>query len=295
MNAAMTKNGLSVVAWRVGRTTMPKTLMISLSFGMLLSVAAQAETLDTRLKLCLDGNLSDVEKDTLILELTGLKITFSPFVEMNAAACFTNLTGVDAVYSKGSGLVIDAAAVEVIKTANSITEAELNERANSAEKLRQEAKCDALAKRNEAESLLATHEETIESYVETIDKKRVEARRTTVVECNYWAEEDLRGAVTNPICQKVFEEFGLPNSEIVGPSADSVLVAVAGSSLLEKAITGLNDALNAISEEEVFVQKYSELELQKRKIAASEQSLELSAQADLLPAPKTFKPIDDGC
>ncbi len=274
---------------------MPKTLMISLSFGMLLSVAAQAETLDTRLKLCLDGNLSDVEKDTLILELTGLKITFSPFVEMNAAACFTNLTGVDAVYSKGSGLVIDAAAVEVIKTANSITEAELNERANSAEKLRQEAKCDALAKRNEAESLLATHEETIESYVETIDKKRVEARRTTVVECNYWAEEDLRGAVTNPICQKVFEEFGLPNSEIVGPSADSVLVAVAGSSLLEKAITGLNDALNAISEEEVFVQKYSELELQKRKIAASEQSLELSAQADLLPAPKTFKPIDDGC
>lgn len=274
---------------------MPKTLMISLSFGMLLSVAAQAETLDTRLKLCLDGNLSDVEKDTLILELTDLKITFSPFVEMNAAACFTKLTGVDAVYSKGSGLVIDAAAVEVIKTANSITEAELNERANSAEKLRQEAKCDALAKRNEAEGLLATHEKTIKDFIDTISDKKVEAWLTTITECNSWAEDDLRGAVTNPICQKVFEEFGLPNSKFAGPSADSVLAARASRDVLKATIRVINDALTAISEEEAFVQKYSELELQKRKLAASEQSLALSAQADLLPAPRTLKPIDDGC
>lgn len=274
---------------------MLKTSMTALTCGILLSITAQAETLDSRLKLCLDGNLSDIEKDTLVLELSELKITFSPYVEMNAAACFTKLTGIDAAYSKGSGLMIDPAAVEAINTANDIAEAELNERAKNAATLRQVAKCDALAKRREAESLLAVQEGTIEDFIKTNQARKYEARLTTIVQCNSWAEDDLRAAVTNSICQKVFEEFGLPNSEIVGPSADSVLAAQASRDLLQKDIAALNDALNAISEEEAFVQKYSELELQKRKLAASEQSSAASTQADLLPAPKTFKPIDDGC
>ena len=281
---------------------MLKTSITALAFGMLLPVSAHGETLYTRLKFCIEGSLNDTQKDALIAELPDLRSTPWAFVEQNAPICFTKLTGQDAIYSKGYGLVIDPAAIdairfanEAINTANIITEAELNERARNAEKLRQEEKCDVLAKKKEAESLLAVHEETIENALDAIQEKKVEVRLTTIAECNYWVEDDLRGAVTNPICQKVFEEFGLPNSEIIGPSADSVLAAQVSRDLLEKDIAALNDALNAISKEEAFVQKHSELELQKLNLATSAQLLAASAQADLLPAPKTLKPVDDGC
>ena len=275
-----------------------KTLFTALAFGMLLSVTAKAETLDTRLKLCISGNLSDVEKDALITELSELTITFSAYVEQNSAACFTKLTGRDAEYSKGSGLVFDPDAIETVKAAKinaeresvllaeqkAVREAKLLALANDAAELRTESKCKLLTEREDYQTQLLIHEETITAFELAAEARIVEAKRATIEECNSWAEDDLRAAVTNPVCQQVFTQTGLPGSEVLGPSIADFIEAEVSFLSLSVRIAELDRDLAAISDEEEFVKRYSELELQERKLDASGQVEFAEAMVE-----------DDGC
>ena len=94
-----------------------KYLIAVFSASMFAAGPLMAQTLDERIKLCLEGTLSDAEKSVLVKDLSELTITFSPYVEKNAAACFTNLTGEAAEFSKGSGLVYGDTAINAVKQA----------------------------------------------------------------------------------------------------------------------------------------------------------------------------------
>lgn len=265
---------------------------------MVLAGPLLAQNLDERIKLCMDGTLPELERAALIKDLSELTITFSPYVEKNAAACFTILTGEPTEFSKGSGLVYGDTAIKAVQQARdqaerdkllaeqerAKSEAELAQTLVSAGGERQRRKCELLDKQRELSAALQAEVDAIAEFERVDEARRLEAKVATIDECNAWATEDLREALTNPVCQAVFAQIGLPNSEVTGPSEQAYSSSIAKRDMLSSEASLVEQELDLIRSEEEFLKTSSERDLYDLK------------QRELAKAASVQQPSeDDGC
>ncbi len=101
----------------------------------------------------------------------------------------------------------------------------------------------------------------------------------TVNQCNSWADDDLLAAITNPVCQAVFAEMGLPNSEVQGPTINDFINASSSLASIETELKTIEYMLKTIDEEELIGAQISELALQRLKAENQDQAL-ADAQSD---------------
>lgn len=269
-------------------------------FGASIALAGPllAQTLDERIKLWLDGTLPELNKAAVIKDLSELTFTFSPYVEQNAAACFTILTGETAEFSTGSGLVYGDTAISAVQQARVQAkrdkllaeqerlkrEVELEQTLASAGVERQRRKCELIDKQRELRAALEAEVDVIAEFGRAVEARRLEAGAATIDECAAWSIKDRREALANPVCQAVFAEIGLPNSAVTGPSEEEHKWSIAKRDMLSTEASIVEQELALIRSEEEFLKTSSKRDLYDLK------------QRELAKAASMQQPLaDDGC
>lgn len=257
-----------------------KSLLFTLTFFFtFLSNVVNAASLDERISACLEGTISPDEAAVLAIELFELKRVFSDYVMNNAAVCFTKISGEPSVFENGVGLTTDPDAIESVNeyrereneairraaVAQEVFEAELSEKAKNAPLLRENSKCELLKLRQANLDQQAPFLETLIAFDNLIEARQQEAVLETVIECNNWANQDRRAAMTNPVCHGIFLETGLSDSKIEGPSLLMVSRARSNSLSLGADLMLLDKRLQAIRKEELLLLTLSERDLLLRK------------------------------
>ena len=209
-----------------------KPAVISLLFIASAPTTVSAQNRAQAIKGCLDETLSDVEKVELLAAMENWRIVFTAFVEENAAACFTKLTGQPAEFVNNTGFITGEAGLMALEAASNLAAAEKAERleleaAAEAERLELEAAAaEAVRSRIcEIKELVTQYDKTINEADATRQDGRIETLSATVQECSSWYEDSPKEALTNDICNSIFAAGGLPNSAISGPSQSEVLLA----------------------------------------------------------------------
>lgn len=184
---------------------------------------------------------------------------------MNAAACFSKLTGNSAEFSQGVGLVFDEAARADVLQAREAAEKERalsEQRAADAEAQAKVLAATAAAERKTLKCDLLAQKAATEDAIADLEllqaARRAEARLRTFEECAAWYDDDAREAITNTVCRDAFAEFGLPDTNLKD-------TASAGLVELKERSAAIEGALQQIAAEEEFVRRASELEFQKFK------------------------------
>jgi hypothetical protein len=234
---------------------------------------------------CLAGDISDEDAEQLVDVIEKLEFAFSDYVKRNAAACYTELTGTPSEFENGLGLTIDPDTIEVVKqnmtAAENLArsaaaekeklEDELSLKAELAPKIRKEIKCALLRDRKAVVDELALHEKVLLGFRALIAKRQQEARLGTLMECNRWATEDMRAAMTNTVCHQIFSESGLPNSKIEGLNLSDVVEARTHVVRNEGNVLKIDQQLEAIKIEELMLTTFSEREILKKRIEFEQQ------------------------
>ena len=212
-----------------------KPAFISLLFTASVPNTALALNKDQAVKGCLDGTLSQQERSELLLDMETWTTVFSSFVEENAGACFTKLTGQTAEFLNNSGFIMGEAALTALEDArNSVAlEEEAKREAQAAIAEAQAAEAEARAGAKEAvrlriceiRELISKHDKTINEAEAARQDRRIETLSATVQECSSWYEDSPKEALTNDMCNAIFAAGGLPNSTISGPSQSELLLA----------------------------------------------------------------------
>ncbi|UYP69555.1 hypothetical protein OIU14_07485 [Thalassobacter stenotrophicus] len=189
-----------------------------------------AETLDQRIKSCIDGSLADNAADELVVDMLALKMTFSSFVENNAAACFTKLTQSPSQFVNGTGIVTDPDAIA--KANQHAEELGRQEQQRLLQEAQAEAELEKLVEVTKAErrslkcstlELLETTDLLVLEFERLLASTRNRTANETMTECFAWAAEDRRAAITNVVCNGVFKDIGLPE-DIENPEALEILI-----------------------------------------------------------------------
>ena len=93
-------------------------------------------------------------------------------------------------------------------------------------KAEKEANIEALKSRVcEIQELLTQYDRTINESKAASQDRRIETLSATVQECSSWFDVSPKEALTNTICNSIFDAGGLPNSTITGPSQSEILFA----------------------------------------------------------------------
>ena len=246
---------------------MSRNLLVATLLGVVVAGPAMSQTLDSRIRLCVEGTLPNDQRDALIADLADQTHLFTTFTRDKAAACFTKLIGHPAEFIQGTGLVFDEAARSQVQQAKQIAERERQlgeQRAADAEAAkiaaiaeREALRCDLLAQRRANIDAMRPHQATLARFDATKIARKIEARLRTYEECSAWAEENLREALTNNVCQVVFSEIGLPDSEFNDPNPNEVLTASTSLATLEEHNGTIEAQLQRIADEERFSAQYS--------------------------------------
>ena len=206
--------------------------VISLLFIASVPTTALAQNRAQAIKGCLDETLSDVEKVELLAAMENWRIVFTAFVEENAAACFTKLTGQPAKFVNNTGFIIGEAGLMALEAASNLAAAEKAERlereaAEEAARLEREAISEEAVRSRICEilELVTQYDKTINEAEAARQDRRIETLSATVQECSSWYDDSPKEALTNDICNSIFAAGGLPNSTISGPSQSELLLA----------------------------------------------------------------------
>lgn len=235
-----------------------------------------AQSLDQKIQSCLSESLSEEERKSLAIEISGLKNVFSSFVIKNAATCFTKITGEPSAFENGVGLTTNqdlivelgkqqkerAALQDEQAEREAQEEAALAERAKLTTAQRRVARCELLELRS---SLLDDIEENESLKLEW----QQEALRQTILECTAWVKEDKRSAITNTVCQKVFADWGFPKIQDDEKSLQTMLETQLRLAQSNSRLNSINTVLEEIKYEENYVEEYSEIKLIEFKDALS--------------------------
>ena len=181
------------------------------------SSISMAASLDVRLKLCLEGKLNKQEATELVADLAELKTTFSTYVSNNAGACFTKLTNSPSEFLNGTGIVTSGAEIEKAKNLriqlNVEEEERKKEKAKVEEKIKDLIEASRVDRRKEkcrTLELLNDADKKITEYENALSDIKITVQQETIKTCVDWAREDRRASITNPVCNSVFNNLGLP-------------------------------------------------------------------------------------
>ena len=206
--------------------------VISLLFIASVPTTALAQNRAQAIKGCLGETLSDVEKVELLAAMENWRIVFTAFVEENAAACFTKLTGQPAEFVNNTGFITGEAGLMALEAASNLAAAEKAERleleaAEEAARLEREAISEEAVSSRICEilELVTQYDKTINEAEAARQDRRIETLSATVQECSSWYDDSPKEALTNDICNSIFAAGGLPNSTISGPSQSELLLA----------------------------------------------------------------------
>ena len=265
---------------------------------LLLTSSAYGKTSAEKLKACLSGGLSESEQTLLIAEMADWKTVFSDYVKNNTAACFTKLTGKPSEFKNGQGLVLDDETIKIVTmnkeaaatalAAKTVADAKLAEEearfiadldalAEVSFTERERNKCELLGLRNELFKNQITLENEITNFKTTEKARQQEAVVETVIECQAWIREDKRSAITNPVCNKIFSELGLPDTQIDGPDIMKIISTETQLSTKNLELELVDIKLKSIKTEEDLVEQVGEKGLVKFK---RQYNQELNAPAE---------------
>jgi hypothetical protein len=201
-----------------------KKFLLPVAFLLSFSSEASALTQSEKIKSCLDGTLSLEEEPLLIIEMQNWKVTFSPFVQNNTAACFTKLTGEPAEFINGEGLIIDQQGLTTLQEAREKAQANriAQELEREVQALEREAAEEALkvlkSRIYENISRLMKHEKCVEAKrldvvksIEAIEKENsLIISRDTHAACTALYAKDKTNVMMNQTCIEAFKSFGHP-------------------------------------------------------------------------------------
>ena len=142
---------------------------------------------------------------------------------------------------------------------------------------RERNKCELLGLRNELFKNQITLENEITNFKTTEKARQQEAVVETVIECQAWIREDKRSAITNPVCNKIFSELGLPDTQIDGPDIMKIISTETQLSTKNLELELVDIKLKSIKTEENLVEQVGEKGLVKFK---RQYNQELNAPAE---------------
>jgi hypothetical protein len=252
-----------------------RIMFLAASLSALPSIGV-AQSLDQKIQSCLSESLSEEEKKSLAIEISGLKNVFSSYVINNVAACFTKITGEPSAFANGVGLTTNQDLINELEKQQQARaalqneqaerkaqeEAALAERAELATAQRRVARCELLELRS---SLLEDIEENENLKLEW----QQEALRQTILECTAWAKEDKRSAITNTVCHKVFADWGFPEIQDNESSLQTMLETQLRLARSNIQLNSIDTILEGINYEEKYIKENSEVKLIEFKNALS--------------------------
>ena len=230
-----------------------KPAVISLLFIASAPTTVSAQNRAQAIKGCLDETLSDVEKVELLAAMENWRIVFTAFVEENAAACFTKLTGQPAEFVNNTGFItgeVELAALEDARTTAAKEEAERlaaeaaveaailelgaarRERQAAAEEARRErealqSKLEAeVAKLDKHNACISAKRSELLSDIEAVDNQNNETNNSLIINDTYSACSELylkdkSSVMLNQSCIDAFKRLGHPNLVLAGDELKS--------------------------------------------------------------------------
>lgn len=264
-----------------------RIFVVGLAISMALAQPLFAETLDASIKSCLAGQLSDEQKQALLVTISEVKFTFTDYVNDNIAACFTAITGQPSVFTRGQGLTVDPLAMENVKAQKDL----LTARAETSAKERHDLRCALIAERNTLESEVLAANNLIALAGGTIQLRSAEAKNETVKSCNQWYADDKLSAMTNVICNEIFIESGVPDTSITGPTVGEISSAYSALTSHPKRLDEISRELSGIKDDDVFAEKRGELALLQWK-ASKTLSTQIGTQQNVSTEPSALDTAD---
>jgi hypothetical protein len=240
-------------------------LVAAIGFGQ----PASAEVLDVSIKNCLAGQLSEEQKQSLLVTLSEVKFVFTEYARDNIAACFTEITGHASVFSPGQGLTSNSQQIEKATSEKNALAAQ----AETSAKERHDRKCALLTERDKLEALVQEANNLVDLAGSTIQLRTTEAQNETIKSCSQWYNDDKISAITNSVCNKIFIERGLPDSTVVGPTAEQISSAYSALAAHPKRLEEIAMALSQINDDDAFAKKRGEVALLQWKASKAPSTL----------------------
>lgn len=177
-------------------------ILLFFSFGAQQAVAA---TKAERIRACMSGQLSDVEKANLLSDMTEWKTVFSKFVEENVGPCYTALTGEAAEFINGQGLTVDAGLIEDVLENRKLDEIQIEE-ARIRKVQKQEIRLELINLSHCLDEKLLKirdlHAAILKAYDDS-NAKLISDR--TYAACVELHARDANSAMLNDVCREVFQ------------------------------------------------------------------------------------------
>lgn len=216
-------------------------MILALSVATFYGTTVSAATKLDQMESCLNGSLTKQQSDTLLNEINEWLFISSPVLQSKIAECHEKLTGFPSEFVMGKG-VLSGPEMEAIQDRKTVL-------------LRR--KCELKDEIMDAKTAILPLQEVLEKAKRSEFGRQQEALLETVLECQRWATEDRREALTNSVCSEILREVGLPNSEIKGPTYQEVQTATVQLRLLQSEIAEKNASIRTIDTEAMLPAEYA--------------------------------------
>jgi hypothetical protein len=218
-----------------------KLMILVLSVATFYGTTVSAATKFEQMESCLNGNITKQESDALLNEIREWLFISSPVLQDKIAECYAELTGFPSEFVMGKG-VLSGPEMEAIQDRQAVL-------------LRR--KCELKDAILEAKTAILLLQEVLEKAEQSSLERQQEALRETFLECQRWAKEDRREALTNAVCSDIFQEVGLPNFEIKGPTYQEVELAKVQLSIKQSILAEKNASVRIIETEDMLPAEYA--------------------------------------